>query len=111
MILNFGKHKNLSMEEIPTTYLAWLAMFDLTDCGVSFLTEDDYSGFTKPQKFLWDRRKFFVIGARAEMKRRRICYDCLKRLVPVGRSRRFGADHDDWSSRRLHKKCWKELCC
>ena len=37
------------------------------------------------------------------------CDHCEGKLVPVGSSRANGANHDDWDSRRYHKKCWKEL--
>ena len=38
-----------------------------------------------------------------------ICDRCDKRLVPIGRSRKNGVrHHDDWDTRRLHKKCWLE---
>ena len=36
------------------------------------------------------------------------CEWCGNRLVAVGHSRSNGADHDDWSSRKLHKQCYKE---
>lgn len=37
------------------------------------------------------------------------CDRCAKRLVPVGTSRKNGVQHhDDWNTRRLHKKCWLE---
>lgn len=37
------------------------------------------------------------------------CTHCGRTLVAIGRSRDGGAKHNDWSSRTLHKKCWKEL--
>jgi hypothetical protein len=35
-----------------------------------------------------------------------ICIECGKVLVPVGTSRSNGKSHDDWPSRKMHKKCW-----
>ena len=38
------------------------------------------------------------------------CEHCGKPLVPIGTSRKNGkATHNDWGTRRLHKKCWMEL--
>ena len=38
-----------------------------------------------------------------------VCLKCGKKLVPVGSSRVNGKAHDDWDTRRYHKKCWKTL--
>lgn len=37
-----------------------------------------------------------------------VCLACGRHLVPVGRSRMNGKDHNDWEGRQYHKKCWKE---
>jgi hypothetical protein len=37
------------------------------------------------------------------------CWKCGGTLVPIGNARNNGALHDDWNTRHLHKKCWKEL--
>ncbi len=36
------------------------------------------------------------------------CTWCGGVLVAVGSARANGADHDDWSTRKLHKRCYKE---
>ena len=36
------------------------------------------------------------------------CIWCSKTLVPIGHSRLFGANHNDWKYRTSHKKCWVE---
>tara|TARA_R100000988_G_C3959778_1_gene145541 strand:- start:107 stop:352 length:246 start_codon:yes stop_codon:yes gene_type:complete len=36
------------------------------------------------------------------------CTWCGGILVAVGSARANGADHDDWSTRKLHKRCYKE---
>ena len=36
------------------------------------------------------------------------CEWCGGVLVAVGSARANGADHDDWSTRKLHKRCYKE---
>ena len=35
-----------------------------------------------------------------------ICVICKKPLVPVGNRRKNGANHKDWDSRKMHKKCY-----
>jgi len=37
------------------------------------------------------------------------CEHCDKPLKAIGTSRKNGKNHNDWSSRKLHKCCWKEL--
>jgi len=37
------------------------------------------------------------------------CEYCNGHLVPVGSARSNGKDHADWNTRKLHKKCWKEM--
>lgn len=39
----------------------------------------------------------------------KICLYCGITMPPIGSSRINGADHNDWSSRMFHKKCYKEL--
>ena len=34
------------------------------------------------------------------------CTRCQKVLQVVGNSRKNGKKHDDWESRKMHKKCW-----
>ncbi len=37
------------------------------------------------------------------------CLHCEKTIVAIGSSRENGAMHKDWSNRKYHKKCYKEL--
>ena len=50
-----------------------------------------------------------VKEARRILKKRNLCCHCGVKLVPIGRAREGGRDHDDWSSRFLHKKCWRSI--
>jgi len=34
------------------------------------------------------------------------CSRCQKVLQAIGNSRKNGKKHDDWESRKMHKKCW-----
>lgn len=36
------------------------------------------------------------------------CKLCNKALVAIGRSRKNGKNHKDWTTRKYHKKCWIE---
>ena len=37
------------------------------------------------------------------------CLMCFKTLVPIGHSRKNGAHHKDWGTRKYHKMCSQEL--
>jgi hypothetical protein len=36
-----------------------------------------------------------------------ICSYCKKVLQPIGNKRKNGKLHNDWNTRKLHKKCFK----
>ena len=50
-----------------------------------------------------------VEAAREEAMKRRLCCSCWKVMPSIGYSRSNGKAHDDWDTRFLHKKCWREL--
>ena len=37
-----------------------------------------------------------------------LCHYCKRALVPVGNARANGKAHNDWRTRRYHKKCWRK---
>jgi hypothetical protein len=37
------------------------------------------------------------------------CEFCNKKLVPIGKARKNGKFHNDWYSRKYHKKCWIKI--
>ncbi len=37
------------------------------------------------------------------------CLKCGRTLVKIGNERMNGKNHSDWTGRKYHKKCWKEL--
>ena len=43
------------------------------------------------------------------MLNKKICLYCNKTLVPIGNSRINGKFHDDWQTRKYHKKCYFEI--
>ena len=103
MRINFGKHKNKMIHELPTKYLIWLSQFDMR-YGKIVMCEP----VTKADSYVQDKKYAWVIAARNELKSRRICFYCGKIMPAIGTSRRNGAGHKDWSGRTLHKRCWKE---
>ncbi len=36
-----------------------------------------------------------------------LCKYCNKPIQPIGFARKNGRPHEDWATRKLHKKCWK----
>ena len=34
------------------------------------------------------------------------CEYCNRALVPIGNARTNGKNHEDWTNRTTHKKCW-----
>ena len=50
-----------------------------------------------------------VMKSREIASSKHLCIKCLKKLVPVGNERQHGKSHSDWSTRELHKRCYKEL--
>ena len=107
MRIPFGKHKGIDIREVGRDYLIWLALFDLTEDGVDFLgPDDDLEG---ADRYISKYQMRIVWAARKELSRRKICWACEKPLCAVGKSRVNGANHRDWATRKLHKKCWLEL--
>ena len=51
----------------------------------------------------------FETGRMAREFMRWRCWHCGGVLVAIGHARSNGADHEDWETRILHKKCWREL--
>ena len=103
MRINFGKYKNTEMHDLPQEYLIWLSQYDI-EYGKIVTCEP----VTKAEIYVQDKKYFWVVAARNELKSRRICFYCGKRMPAIGTSRRNGANHKDWSNRTLHKSCWKE---
>ena len=109
MLLNFGVHKNKAISAIPTGYLAWLACYEVEDDGEYIRIVDNTS--TK-WRFPWllKYKREYIIAARQEMKRRRICFHCRKVMPTIGTHRKNGVTHhSDWAGRLFHKCCWNAL--
>jgi hypothetical protein len=37
------------------------------------------------------------------------CNHCLKSIVAIGHGRKNGKNHNEWNSRKYHKKCYIEV--
>lgn len=48
-----------------------------------------------------------VVEARKHIRDNRLCARCSRYMPPIGHARANGRGHDDWDSRRLHKRCWQ----
>lgn len=61
--------------------------------------------------WLWVKKYHnqWIQKARTFIDVNKLCLFCGKKLVPIGNARQNGKFHNDWDSRKLHKKCWKEL--
>lgn len=94
--LTFGMHAGQKIQDIEPSYIAWLARQALT--------------------WDWEKRRYFCKKSASEAAFEALCYlklnnkcvSCGETLVPIGRSRANGKNHDDWSWRLQHKQCWKE---
>jgi hypothetical protein len=100
MILDFGRYRGRSVEDIPLTYMIFLAGYKMM--GSKRLKSD-----LEASKWIEKNKSELRAHALAFLDGR--CWHCGEKLVPVGFSRGNGACHEDWSSRYLHKKCWREL--
>ena len=121
MKLEFGKCKGERLYDVPPAYLFWLTCREIDEGKVvAVWSHFDGSNYKEKISQYLDQcnsaRRFLIVNhlhvvwaARKVFERKRICAHCFKPLVPVGYSRKRGARHSDWSSRKLHKKCWLEF--
>ena len=96
--LDFGKHRNKTLSEVPIKYVLFLAGFELegTRKIKNELSASTWISNNKPKV-----RQLAIEFLRGK------CWKCGGKLIPIGTSRRNGACHDDWEERILHKQCWK----
>ena len=122
MKLTFGKYRLYRLEDVPGDYLFWLTCWKITGRGnaVSIWAHCDGENFKDKIsqyladcegaiEFLLTKQLNVVWKAREVFKNKRLCIHCFRALVAVGFARQNGKMHSDWSTRKLHKKCWKEI--
>lgn len=106
--VDFGMHKGKTFDEIPVSYITWLAGATFrNDESEPVVLDVDLKKSDSAWQYISTNYPEVVEHARNFMTKR--CYWCGGGLVPIGHARMNGADHADWSLRKLHKKCFKEL--
>jgi hypothetical protein len=106
LVLDFGKHSGRRIAAVPVPYLRWLCAREV--CWDDKLCVSDRTEADAVQ-WMWTKKPRVIAAARAYVDMSKRCVQCCEPLVPMGHARANGKDHADWSSRRLHKKCWREL--
>ena len=124
MMLPFGKHKGQSISTVDPQYLARICCRELAatprcwdpDCDCTSFSCWRVACFKEFRRGDDDFRYWVqrihpdvVTAARRRVCDERRCRQCGGSLVPVGSARSNGAGHNDWSTRTLHKKCWRAL--
>jgi hypothetical protein len=118
MKLEFGKYKNMELEEIPTEYLFWLCCWEIVDNVQSIWQDFEGENWraqidaylqcnSGAECYLLRNHMNVVWKARDEFHSRRCCALCFRHMPAIGTSRLNGKHHNDWDNRTLHKKCWR----
>ena len=98
--LDFGKYKGWHLEDVPHEYIMFLAGNVLVGTRAATL---------KCRASNWVGKFKSGVRAQARIFLNNKCWHCGSHLQPIGHMRSNGANHSDWETRRLHKKCWLEL--
>ena len=106
--LDFGKRRGRLVSELDPEYLRWLTCRDVTVGRNGHMTVYERSDLDSI-KWIKRNRPAAIVAARAFVDESNLCWHCCKRLVPIGDARVNGKNHSDWETRKLHKRCWKEL--
>ena len=84
----------------------------LTDYDVYYTDNDDckeLTGLINEAASIFTNHPWVIQKSRDYIIIERLCHICMNKLVPIGKSRNNGVGHSDWSTRRYHKTCWKDL--
>jgi hypothetical protein len=100
MILDFGRYRGRSVEDIPLTYMIFLA-------GYKMMGSKRMKSDLEASKWVEKNKSELRTHALTYLEGR--CWHCGQKLVSIGPSRENSALDEDWNSRYLHKKCWREL--
>lgn len=100
VLLDFGKHKGESLDDVPLEYVVFLA-------GYRFDGANRIRSESSATRWVKNNRPEIHTAAMKFLENK--CWHCGGKLVPVGYARLGGASHEDWDGRFLHKKCWKSL--
>jgi hypothetical protein len=85
--------------------LVWKHSRDLDNMQIANGYEPKYQA----KLYTWFTQHDTIVAARRYMTETRICFQCGRKMPPIGNSRSNGASHDDWSTRKLHKQCFRDI--
>ena len=88
--------------------LDWVVKSDGMEAIMEFVVPVAAKNRLKPNNWQWGSANDYSSDPFVGAGNKRRCTWCDGILVPIGSSRENGASHRDWSTRRMHKKCWKE---
>ena len=108
-VLAFGKYKGCDLYEVPETYLKFLCCWNHYRDSNNKVVRESIEDPRASEEYLLRRQFPTVHAAREYVKNKRLCFECFRPLVPVGTARANGAWHDDWETRRFHKRCWASI--
>ena len=109
-VLAFGKYKGSDLSAVPKTYLKFLCCWEhYRDDDNKVVTESIEDPRSESEEYVLRCQFSTVRAAREFVKNERLCFECFRPLVPVGTARANGAWHDDWGTRRFHKRCWASI--
>ena len=104
-VLTFGKYRGQTVSQVPATYLKFLCCWEnVRRDGKVYHQEFDEP--LKAQSYILGKQRDTMKRARQYALDNRLCLECFRPLVPIGTSRANGAWHNDWATRRYHKRCW-----
>ena len=113
-ILPFGQHKGTPLEHTPFGYMYWLSGGNqkIRNCQSWQRIRSFWPDYTQLARNLVkvqypSNEKKPSMSQNSKTPTRR-CRRCDKKLVPIGQSRKNRAAHQDWDTRRYHKRCWKQ---
>ena len=113
-VLAFGKYRGQSIAQLPASYLKYLCCWDnVRRNGKVFHQElhvdREPDEIPRTQSYILSKQWPTMKLARQHVLDSRLCLECFRPLVPIGTSRANGAWHNDWESRRYHKRCWSRI--
>ena len=113
-VLLFGKYRGQTVSQVPATYLKFLCCWENVrrDGKVSHQdlnVDREPHEIPQAQRYILSKQCPTMKLARQYALDTRLCLECFRPLVPIGTSRRNGAWHDDWNTRRFHKRCWSQI--
>ena len=108
-VLAFGKYKGSDLSAVPKTYLKFLCCWEHYRDDDNKVVTETIEDPRESEEYVLRCQFPTVRAAREFVKSERLCFECFRPLVPVGTSRANGAWHDDWGTRRFHKRCWASI--